>query len=117
MEGLGASGGCCPSLAATPRASAMSAPTGMPITPVQRTLTDTPPSASVSAKGGIIMDREFYESEIRACKQLLGNTDYIALKIAEGAATTEEYAETLAKRAQWRVRINELEELLGQLND
>jgi hypothetical protein len=63
------------------------------------------------------MDREFYESEIRACKQLLGNTDYVTLKIAEGAATTEEYAETLAKRAQWRVRINELEELLGQLND
>jgi hypothetical protein len=63
------------------------------------------------------MDREFYESEIRACKQLLGNTDYVALKIAEGAATTEEYAETLAKRAEWRVRINEIEELLGQLND
>ena len=63
------------------------------------------------------MDREFYESEIRACKQLLGNTDYVTLKIAEGVATKEEYAETLAKRAQWRVRINELEELLGQLND
>lgn len=63
------------------------------------------------------MDREFYESEIRACKQLLQNTDYIALKIAEGAATTEEYAETLAKRVEWRARINEIEELLGQLND
>ena len=63
------------------------------------------------------MDREFYESEIRACKQLLQNTDYIALKIAEGVATTEEYTELLAKRAEWRVRINELEELLEQLND
>ena len=63
------------------------------------------------------MDREFYESEIRACKQLLQNTDYIALKIAEGASTTEEYTELLAKRAEWRVRINELEELLEQLND
>jgi len=60
------------------------------------------------------MDREFYESEIRACRQLLRNTDYVALKIAEGAATTEEYAETLVQRAGWRVRINELE---GQLND
>ena len=116
VEG-GAPGGCCPSVAATPRASAMSAATGMPTPALRRTLPFTPPSASESAKGGIIMDREFYESEIRACKQLLGNTDYVTLKIAEGAATTEEYAEMLAKRAQWRVRINELEELLGQLND
>ena len=51
-----------------------------------------------------------YESEIRACLSLLSDTDYVALKIAEGAATTEEYAEILAKRAEWRVRINEIEE-------
>ena len=117
MEGLGAPGGCRPSVAAAPRTSALSAATGLPAAAVRRPLPFTPPSASESAKGGITMDREFYESEIRACKQLLGNTDYIALKIAEGAATTEEYAETLAKRAEWRVRINEIEELLGQLND
>lgn len=59
------------------------------------------------------MDRECYESEIRACKQLLQNTDYIALKIAEGVATKEEYAETLAKRAGWRAKINELAERLN----
>ena len=62
------------------------------------------------------MDREFYESEIRACLSLLSDTDYVALKIAEDAATKEEYAETLAKRAGWRAKINDLEELLRQLN-
>lgn len=38
----------------------------------------------------------------------LSDTDYIACKIAEGAATREEYADALIKRAQWRARINEL---------
>ena len=49
--------------------------------------------------------------EIAELKYKLTATDYIAAKIAEGAATREEYAEKLAERAAWRARINELEQL------
>lgn len=47
--------------------------------------------------------------EITALKKKLAVTDYISAKLAEGAATREEYAEKLAERAEWRTRINELE--------
>lgn len=47
--------------------------------------------------------------EIADLKHKLAATDYIAAKIAEGAATREEYAEELAERAAWRAKINELE--------
>ena len=36
----------------------------------------------------------------------LSNTDYIAAKIAEDMATTEEYADMIATRQGWRVDIN-----------
>ena len=41
--------------------------------------------------------------------QILKQTDYIALKIAEGAATPAEYTEELALRATCRMRINEID--------
>ena len=47
--------------------------------------------------------------EIEELKAALAATDYISIKIAEGAATHEEYAEQIAQRAGWRARINELE--------
>lgn len=47
-------------------------------------------------------------SELRA---KLSATDYIAAKIAEGAATREEYADKLSERQSWRNEINELESL------
>ena len=47
-------------------------------------------------------------SELRA---KLFATDYIAAKIAEGAATREEYADKLSERQSWRNEINELESL------
>lgn len=50
--------------------------------------------------------------EITGLKSKLAATDYISAKIAEGAATREEYAEKLAKRAAWRSRINELEAMI-----
>ena len=62
------------------------------------------------------MDREQIETEIRTMKQLLLQTDYIALKIAEGAATKEEYADVVIQRNTWRARINELEEMMEQLD-
>ena len=49
--------------------------------------------------------------EIAELKHKLTATDYIAAKIAEGAATREEYADKLSERAAWRTRINELEQL------
>lgn len=36
----------------------------------------------------------------------LSSTDYVAAKIAEGAATREEYADVLAKRVAWREEVN-----------
>ena len=42
-------------------------------------------------------------------KMQLSATDYAVIKIAEGAATPEEYAELIAQRQQWRQEINALE--------
>lgn len=52
-------------------------------------------------------------AEIMSLKAQLAATDYIAAKLAEGAATADEYADELAQRAAWRDRINELEALYG----
>lgn len=49
------------------------------------------------------------QAEISRLKRNLADTDYISAKIAEGAATKEEYADKLVERAGWRTRINELE--------
>lgn len=48
-------------------------------------------------------------SRINELKRLLMETDYQAIKYAEGELTIEEYALTKAKRASWRKEINELE--------
>lgn len=50
-------------------------------------------------------------TQIARLKAKLAATDYIAAKIAEGSATTEEYADKIAEREAWRREINELEEL------
>ena len=41
-------------------------------------------------------------------RQLLRDTDYIACKIAEGAAKKSDYAEMIKQRQAWRDEINEL---------
>ena len=46
---------------------------------------------------------------IAQLKLRLAETDYAIIKIAEGAATAEEYAEVIAQRQEWRAEINELE--------
>lgn len=46
----------------------------------------------------------------------LRETDYVAAKIAEGAATPEEYAEVLAERKKARKEINEAQEKLEKLD-
>lgn len=50
--------------------------------------------------------------KIRVLKKNLAETDYIAAKIAEGSATTADYAEKIAQRAAWRKEISELENAL-----
>ena len=55
------------------------------------------------------------EEHIAELKQKLSDTDYIACKIAEGAATKEEYAEILAQRQAWREEINNLENTEGEI--
>lgn len=47
--------------------------------------------------------------EINALKQLLANSDYQALKHADGELSDEDYAEMKEKRQQWRNKINELQ--------
>lgn len=49
-----------------------------------------------------------YQAEIDECKQRLAQTDYVIIKIAEGVATKDEYAEIIAERAALRERINSL---------
>lgn len=59
-----------------------------------------------------LQEREKNLAQISMYKRKLAATDYISSKLAEGAATKEEYATQLAERAEWRTKINELEELL-----
>lgn len=61
--------------------------------------------------GGEAIYSPLPEKEIEQLKKKLKDTDYVSAKIAEGAATREEYAEMLALRQSWRDRINELEAL------
>lgn len=70
-------------------------------TPVLRTAEEKAPE----------LERVAAVQEISELKAKLAATDYIAAKIAEGAATREEYAKELAERAAWRARINELESI------
>ena len=48
--------------------------------------------------------------KITMLKNNLSATDYVIIKIAEGVATSDEYADVIAQRAIWRQQINELEE-------
>lgn len=47
--------------------------------------------------------------EIQELKRRLDDTDYQAIKYAEGWLSEEEYADVKAVRQKWRDRINELE--------
>lgn len=49
------------------------------------------------------------QSRIAELKQLLAESDYKAIKYAEGWLTADEYADTKAQRQAWRDEINELE--------
>ena len=53
-------------------------------------------------------DLEQAKADEQAALSFLRSTDYVAVKIAEGVATTEEYADVLEKRAAAREEINAL---------
>lgn len=59
------------------------------------------------------IQREEYAAEIRTLKQSLAETDYKAIKYAEGVMADEDYQATGIQRQAWRRRINELEALIG----
>lgn len=52
------------------------------------------------------------EKQIEILKQELADTDYVVIKIAEGAATAEEYSGVIAQRQEWRKQINKYEQSL-----
>lgn len=49
------------------------------------------------------------DMQIISLKQNLADTDYKAIKYAEGLISDEDYAETKKLRQQWRKEINQLE--------
>lgn len=49
------------------------------------------------------------QEEISHLKILLDDTDYQAIKFAEGVMSAEEFEPTRKQRQAWRERINELE--------
>lgn len=53
--------------------------------------------------------RQEAQSEIFALKRKLTETDYKAIKYAEGEMTAYEYEPIKQKRREWRAKINELE--------
>lgn len=63
------------------------------------------------------LNRQNIENEIAICMQMLANTDYKALKHADGAITDDDYATTKAERQAWRDRINELQKQLETAGD
>lgn len=60
-----------------------------------------------NALSSLILDRE----------AKLRETDYVAAKIAEGAATPEEYAEVLAERRKSRKEINDAQAEIAGLEN
>lgn len=55
-----------------------------------------------------------YAAMIEDCKQRLAETDYVVIKIAEGAASRADYASVIEERIALRVRIGELEQLQSE---
>lgn len=48
------------------------------------------------------------QEKITELKQKLSETDYIIIKISEGSATKEEYADIIEQRQEWRKELNDL---------
>lgn len=64
----------------------------------------------------VIPEERRYQSKIDELKNKLSATDYVVIKIAEGAAKSEEYKSIIDDRAKWRLEINALQEKLKKLS-
>ena len=53
------------------------------------------------------------KARIKKLKKLLADTDYQAIKYAEGVITDAEFEETRLKRIAWRAEINGLEAIIN----
>ena len=60
-----------------------------------------------------MIDRDNAIQEINQLKKQLADSDYKAIKYAEGELTEEEYAPTRSLRSSYRLRINELQDTYG----
>ena len=90
------------------------------ITCYETTLDHEPTSTEIAEIEQSVRDKEILISdllhrgevlkEIEGLKQQLADTDYKAIKFAEGWITVEDYAPTKAERQSIRNRINELQE-------
>ena len=61
------------------------------------------------------LQKEAYQQEIISLKKQLSDTDYKAIKFAEGELSESDYQEVKLQRHDARVRINELESLIEEL--
>lgn len=59
------------------------------------------------------MEKFYKWQELQDLKTELSTYDYIGIKIAEGVATREEYAEQIAYTEQLRQQIRELEKIFA----
>ena len=65
--------------------------------------------AALDAEAAAREQADQIDEQIAELKERLTSTDYAVIKIAEGAATVEEYADVIAQRKLWRDEINRLE--------
>lgn len=59
---------------------------------------------------------EYYQ-QINVLRAKLHNSDYKAIKFAEGELTTEEFAPVREQRRAWRDRINQLENKIKDIKE
>lgn len=73
-------------------------------------------NGNLTVKNGKFVDnteKKTAEQRIAELKQKLADTDYEAIKYAEGVMTEAEYAPYKADRQKWRAEINELEKIIN----
>ena len=64
--------------------------------------------------GFYVLEKTQELAEIETLKQQLNDTDYQAIKYAEGQISEEEYSPIREERQTWRDRINELEQIINE---
>lgn len=80
------------------------------------TFTDYTLEEVVASSKSDIQKAAWLSMKVDNMKRELVDTDYIALKLAEGAATADEYADKITERQTLRTTINEYQDALDALN-